>query len=150
MLSAANGEDAVSSIMTPDVVCAEPDRPAAQALFEMSQRRISCLVICEGAKPAGILTERDMVRFLANLKGGLGDDLMVQHLMSAPVVTARAQDTVDQVIALAHERRIRHVPIVDDSGALVGVVSQSDFLKACAERHLRPRRPPRPRPPETR
>jgi len=77
-----------------------------------------------------------MVGFSANLKGTLGDDISVEALMTSPVVTAFASDSVEAVIEMAHRLRIRHVPIVDASGALVGIVSQSDFLRACAERHV--------------
>jgi CBS domain-containing protein len=126
----------VAEVMTKEVVCVEPGYAAQQALLEMSDKRISCLVISEGDTPVGILTERDMVGFSANLKGTLGDDLSVGELMTSPVVTASASDSVEDVIEMAHRLRIRHVPIVDGSGALVGIVSQSDFLRACAERHL--------------
>ena len=127
----------VADVMTKGVTCVEPDFPAQQALMEMSKKRISCLVVTgDDTHPIGILTERDMVGFSANLKGTLGEDICAGDLMTSPVVTADSCQSVESVIEMAHERRIRHVPVVDESGALVGIVSQSDFLRACAERHL--------------
>jgi CBS domain-containing protein len=127
----------ISNVMTKEVTCVGPDFPAQRALMEMSKRRISCLVVTDDdSEPIGILTERDMVGFSANLKGTLGEDIPVGDLMTSPVVAALDSQSVDSVIEMAHDRRIRHVPVVDESGALVGIVSQSDFLRACAERHL--------------
>ena len=129
-------DDDIESYMTKEVVRVEPDHPAQQALVEMSRARVSCLVVCQDDALVGILTERDMVGFSANLKGPLGDDIAVGDLMTSPVVTSCASDSLEDVIAMAHRLRIRHVPIVDGSGALVGIVSQFDFLRACAERHI--------------
>ena len=74
--------------------------------------------------------------FSDNLKGSLGDDIPVGDLMASPVVSACASDSLEDVIEMAHRLRIRHVLIVDGSGVLVGIVCQSDFLRACAERRM--------------
>lgn len=98
------------------------------AIGILGERRIGALVVSgDGRVIEGILSERDIVRTAA---AGTLDDVSVGAVMSTNVVTCSAGDGVDRLMSLMTERRIRHLPVVDDNGRLSGIVSIGDVVKA--------------------
>ncbi len=98
------------------------------AIRILGERRIGALVVSgDGRVIEGILSERDVVRTAA---AGTLDGVSVGAVMSTNVVTCSAGDGVDQLMSLMTERRIRHLPVVDDNGRLSGIVSIGDVVKA--------------------
>ena len=100
------------------------------AVAALRDHGIGALVVSTGDGVInGIMSERDVVRALAaHGMGVLGRP--VSTVMTADVATCRADDSVDAVIAMMTDRRIRHVPVVDDQGRLDGIVSIGDMVKA--------------------
>ena len=99
------------------------------AVRQLGERRIGALVVSgDGRKIEGIISERDIVRALANSGSGALDG-SVGSVMSTDVVTCSAGDGVDRLMALMTERRIRHLPVVDGQGHLTGIVSIGDVVK---------------------
>ena len=116
------------------VVFVEPTASIAEATRMLAHHRIGALVAVEsGGKIAGILSERDIIRGLSDK---LGDCLMlkVQDLMTANVLTCHEQDTIDSVMETMTSRRIRHLPVVDADGHLVGIVTIGDVVKISLEK----------------
>ncbi len=102
-------------------------RDAVQALGE---RRVGALVVSgDGRAIEGIVSERDIVR-AASAMGAEALDRSVGSVMSTDVVTCTHGDGVDRLMSLMTERRIRHLPVVDDRGQLAGIVSIGDVVKA--------------------
>lgn len=102
-------------------------RDAVRALGE---RRVGALVVSgDGRAIEGVVSERDIVRAAAAL-GSEALDRSVGSVMSTDVVTCAAGDGVDRLMALMTERRIRHLPVVDERGQLAGIVSIGDVVKA--------------------
>lgn len=102
-------------------------RDAVRALGE---RRIGALVVSgDGRAIEGIVSERDIVRAAATLGSGALDS-SVGSVMSTDVITCTHGDGVDRLMGLMTERRIRHLPVVDDRGHLAGIVSIGDVVKA--------------------
>ena len=102
-------------------------RDAVRALGE---RRIGALVVSgDGRAIEGIVSERDIVRAAAAL-GESSLDRSVGSVMSTDVITCAAGDGVDRLMSLMTERRIRHLPVVDERGHLTGIVSIGDVVKA--------------------
>jgi CBS domain-containing protein len=102
-------------------------RDAVRALGE---RRIGALVVSgDGRAIEGIVSERDIVRAAAAL-GESSLDRSVGSVMSTDVITCSAGDGVDRLMSLMTERRIRHLPVVDERGHLTGIVSIGDVVKA--------------------
>jgi CBS domain-containing protein len=101
----------------------------AQATASLRDHGVGALVVSSGGGAIeGIISERDVVRALAAHGGGtLGRT--VSSAMSSDVVTCRPADTVDELMALMTARRFRHVPVVDDDGSLIGIVSIGDVVK---------------------
>jgi len=101
-----------------------------QAIDQLTERRIGALVVSgDGRKIEGIISERDIVR-AASTSGPTALDGRVGSVMSTDVVTCSAGDGVDRLMALMTERRIRHLPVVDERGHLAGIVSIGDVVKA--------------------
>jgi CBS domain-containing protein len=101
-----------------------------QAVDQLTERRIGALVVSgDGKAIEGIISERDIVR-AASTSGPTALDGAVGSVMSTDVVTCSAGDGVDRLMALMTERRIRHLPVVDERGHLAGIVSIGDVVKA--------------------
>ena len=101
-----------------------------QAIDQLTERRIGALVVSgDGRAIEGIISERDIVR-AASTSGPTALDGSVGSVMSTDVVTCSAGDGVDRLMALMTERRIRHLPVVDERGQLAGIVSIGDVVKA--------------------
>lgn len=114
-----------------------PEATLQEAADELVRRNVGSLVVCTrdaqaGEKLLGILTERDILHVCASVRGPL-NTLAVQEVMTAQLITASPQDSVDDVMGLMTNRRIRHLPVLAD-GRLVGVISIGDIVKAQHDR----------------
>jgi CBS domain-containing protein len=113
----------------PEVATVSSDASVADAVAELRAHGIGALVVSDdGSTIAGILSERDVVRALA-AQGAALLEARVADVMTATVLTCGAETTINELMALMTERRIRHVPVVAD-GALVGIVSIGDVVKS--------------------
>ncbi|MDF1794632.1 MAG: CBS domain-containing protein [Thalassobaculaceae bacterium] len=111
-----------------NVVTVAPDTSVTTAVATLAEKRIGCIVVTtDGGTLAGILSERDVVRMLAE-KGGDVLDEPVSALMTAKVVTCTATQTISDVMELMTTGRFRHVPVVED-GRLAGMISIGDVVK---------------------
>jgi Predicted signal-transduction protein containing cAMP-binding and CBS domains len=93
----------------------------------MKENDVGSVVITEGNKPVGIITERDLVYAVAD---GLSPETPVTKVMSYDPVKVRQDEDVSSALSLMVSRNIRHLVVVNDEGDLVGVVSSKDMLKA--------------------
>ena len=112
--------------MIVDPVTIRPDISLADAMDIMRQHDISGLPVVEHGRPVGILTSRD-IRFERNL------DQPVHSLMTKQLVTAKPGVTQEQARELLHRHRIEKLLVVDESGALTGLITIKDLMQA--ERH---------------
>ena len=112
------------------VATIDPEASLADATASLRDHGVGALVVSsDGRTIDGIVSERDVVRALAAHGGStLGRD--VASAMSTTVTTCRATDTVDQLMSTMTDRRVRHVPVVDDGGHLEGIISIGDVVKA--------------------
>lgn len=100
-------------------------------MSEMARRKISCAVVVEKRKPIGILSERDIVRLVSEKK--IKNSTLVQDVMSSPVSTLREAISVENAIKLMRKEGFRRFPVVNDQDELIGLVTQSDIVKAAEE-----------------
>ena len=111
------------------VVTIRPDASVRDLLAQLAQFKIGALIVGDGSgQIVGIVSERDVVRQLHH-DGSALLDLVVSDIMTTEVVTCAPSDSVDDLMALMTQRRFRHVPVVDDEGSLVGIVSIGDVVK---------------------
>ena len=102
----------------------------ADAAMMMRDNSIGALIVSnDGEHIDGIVSERDVVRALAN-HGASALGRAVSSVMTTDIVTCRADDAVESLMLSMTERRIRHLPVVDDDGVLGGVISIGDVVKA--------------------
>ena len=111
----------------PEVVTSRPDQTLESAARLMAERRIGSVLVRNGEEVVGILSERDIVRAIAQHSTAALTQ-SVASAMTRDVVFGEPDDTVDKVLALMTERRIRHLP-VKDHGRLIGLVSIGDVVK---------------------
>ncbi|MHC1558419.1 CBS domain-containing protein [Actinomycetospora sp. C-140] len=110
------------------VLTVPPDAPVTELLAVLAERNVGAAVVIEGERLAGIVSERDVVRHLHQR----GADLLaapVSEIMTSVVATCRGGEDLQTLSRTMTERRIRHVPVVDDQDRLAGIVSIGDVVK---------------------
>jgi CBS domain-containing protein len=120
--------DVLSGKRSHEVVTVQPDASVRELLGILAEHNIGAVVVSvDGSGVDGIVSERDVVRHLHRDEGVL--DSPVSAIMSADVRSCDGHDTVDEVMALMTELRVRHVPVVTNGG-LTGIVSIGDVVKS--------------------
>ena len=110
-----------------EIIAVTPATSIIEAVRLMKERHIGALMVVESDRLVGILSERDVVRHLGRDWGALASR-PVSDVMTKAVVTVSRFATVADVMERMTEKRIRHMPIVDN-GELVGIVSIGDVVK---------------------
>ena len=105
-----------------------PDASVYEALERMAAADIGALVVSDGGRLAGMLSERDYARKVI-LVGRASRDTLVRDVMTEEVLTVGPGDTVGRCMQIMTDRRFRHLPVID-GGALVGLVSIGDLVKS--------------------
>ncbi|WP_017594343.1 CBS domain-containing protein [Nocardiopsis potens] len=111
-----------------DVVTVRPDTTVAGLLTLLARHNIGAVVVLEGGRIAGIVSERDVVRRLDE-QGAELLERPVRDIMTTNVITCKTSDTDDALTVLMTENRVRHVPVLS-AGALIGIVSIGDVVKS--------------------
>ena len=108
-----------------------PDKTVFDALRLMGEKEIGALAVMEGDKVTGMLSERDYARKVV-LKGKTSRETLVSAIMSSPVISVRPDQSVAECMALMTEKRIRHLPVLEN-GKLIGLISLGDLVKHIIE-----------------
>lgn len=116
---------------SPDIYSVRPDAPVIEAIRLMAEKGIGAVLVMDGTRLAGIVSERDYARKVV-LQGRASSDTPVSAIMTSELITVDLDDTVDRCMMTVTDRRIRHLPVVRD-GHVEGVVSIGDLVKAVIE-----------------
>lgn len=111
-----------------EVCSVQPDDTVFDAIKTMAKEEIGSLVVLEGAKLVGIVTERDYARKIV-LEGKSSPQTPVRDIMQTRVACVRPEQTVEECMAIMTDKRVRHLPVLDHK-ALVGLVSIGDLVKS--------------------
>ena len=111
-----------------DVESIGPDGSVLDAIMLMAEKGIGALLVVDAGGLAGIVTERDYARKVI-LKGRSSSDTHVSDIMTAKVATVTSDDTVKNCMNVMTDKRIRHLPVVDE-GEISGMISIGDLVKA--------------------
>ena len=111
-----------------DVWSVDPRDTVFDSLRSMSDKGVGSMLVMDGDKLVGIVTERDYARKVI-LEGKSSKDTAVSEIMSGKVLCVSPDRTVDECMALMTDKRARHLPVVDHK-RVVGVVSIGDLVKA--------------------
>lgn len=112
-----------------EVVTIRETHSVLDAVKVLVDNNIGGLVVTEGERPTGILTERDILRVTARSPGNLGA-IRVGAVMTKELITAGPDEELVAMMAVMTENRIRHLPIIDGD-RLVGIISIGDLVSAC-------------------
>ncbi len=116
---------------SPDIHAVRPDAAVVDAIRLMAEKGIGAVLVMEGPKLVGILSERDYARKIVLMERS-SKATPVRDIMTAELVTVAPTVSVEQCLALVTDRRIRHLPVmVGDE--VVGVISIGDLVKAVIE-----------------
>lgn len=108
-----------------------PDETVYEALCRMAERGVGALVVTQGGRICGMLSERDYARKI-RLFNRSSKNTMVSEIMTPEVVTGAADWDLERCLRMMTQQRFRHLPIVED-GRLVGLVSMGDVVAAIIE-----------------
>ena len=111
-----------------DVSTIGPEETVLDALKLMAEKELGALVVMEEGKLKGLISERDYARKVI-LKGRTSLETKVREVMTQKVVCATLRRTAEEVMAVMTEKRVRHLPIIDEK-QVVGLVSIGDLVKA--------------------
>lgn len=115
----------------PTIHAIRPEAPVLDAIRLMADAHVGAVLVMDGPRLVGILSERDYARKVV-LQGRSSADTPVRDIMTAQVVTTTSGDTSDHCMQVMTERRIRHLPVLEGDD-VVGVVSIGDLVKAVIE-----------------
>ncbi len=120
----------VETLMTRAVDCLSPDTALRHAVDKMVGQRYSCIVIVETGSPIGILTERDLVKVLAGSDHENNLIKPVAEFMTSPVHSLNQSESLFDALVVTKAEKVRHLPVVNNSNELVGLVTHTDLANA--------------------
>jgi CBS domain-containing protein len=128
----------VSEVMTKDPACCTPETPlrdVAQLMVECDCGEIPVVDSKRTMRPVGVVTDRDIVvRCVAKGKNPL--EAEAEDCMSSPVVTVTPDMDLEDAADLMEEHQLRRVPVIDEAGALCGIVAQADIARHASPRQV--------------
>ena len=114
-----------------DIWAVKPDDSVFDAVRQMAELKVGAMMVMTDARLDGMFSERDYARKVI-LEGRSSRETPVSDIMSSPPITIHPQATADEALALMTQKRIRHLPVVED-GKVVGLVSIGDLVNAKIE-----------------
>ena len=110
-----------------DIWSIAPEATTYEALQIMSEKRVGALLVVDDGNLVGIFSERDYARKVV-LKGRISRDTAVGELMTREILYIEPESTLDDCMALMTEKRIRHLPVMENK-RLIGIVTIGDVIK---------------------
>jgi CBS domain-containing protein len=112
---------------TSGVISVAPDASVFDAIGIMAEKDIGALIVLDGQKLVGIVSERDYARKVA-LVGKSSKEILVRDIMTHKVLCVTPDHTVDECMGLMTQKRCRHLPVVQDKH-VIGILSIGDLVK---------------------
>ena len=116
---------AVSTYMSRDLLSVEPGERITEVAQRMVERNVGAVVVLDGGRPVGIMTERDLMRAVAR---GLPGDAVVADYMTKDPETIAADDTTQHAAVLMLHGGFRHLPVVEGDD-VIGILSIRDLMR---------------------
>lgn len=115
-----------------DIFSMHPDATVYEVIVQMCERNIGAMLLLEDGNLAGIFTERDYARKLV-IKGLSSKDTVVRDIMTSNLITVTPECTIDDCMNIMSEKRIRHLPVLDENKKVVGIISIGDIVRRVIE-----------------
>ncbi len=103
----------------------DPTATVLEATQKMNQHKLGALLVMTEAQVAGIFTERDVLRRVVAEQRDPAT-CTVGEVMTTEVICCQPQEDLDEISALMQQKRVRHVPVCDDTGRIMGMISIGD------------------------
>jgi CBS domain-containing protein len=110
------------------IISIGPNDSVLQAMAKMSQHNVGALLVMDGNQLVGIFSERDYARKFI-LYGGASNDTKVNQYMTAKVLHVSCDQTLEECMAIMTAHRFRHLPVLEEGGKVVGVISATDLIR---------------------
>ncbi len=105
------------------------DTRISQAIEKMVERNIGAVIVVDGNTPIGLFTERDVLK--AWVKYGKDfSDIPVSNVMSRDMVVVQPEDDIQYAMSVMNSKKIRHLPVVEKEGKIIGIISIRDVVRA--------------------
>lgn len=121
----------VSDLMTQAAVTDAPDDTLAEAASKMRQQQTGSLLIMEGTRLSGIVTERDVLKVVGD--GQDPKSVSIRDVMTPDPVTVGPDSTIQEAARLMFDKWFRHLPVTTGDGNVVGIISLRDLLTLVAQ-----------------
>jgi CBS domain-containing protein len=118
---------AILSQKSGEIFSISPQATVFEAIEMLDQKNVGALLVMEGDKLVGMFSERDYTRKVV-LRGKRSRETMVSEIMSTDLKLTTPQDGVESCLRLMTDKRIRHLPVMQD-GAVIGIISIGDLVK---------------------
>jgi CBS domain-containing protein len=128
----------VGDLCIREVVVAAPDASLLDVAGLMRTHHVGDVIIIEHrdgrAYPIGIVTDRDIVILGVVEAPDRLHDLIAKDLLTRPLVTVREHESIDAALEIMQDKGVRRIPVIDDEGVLVGILSIDDMIEVLGER----------------
>jgi len=121
----------IRELKAPSAICVAPNAALNQAIESMRARRSACVLVCEDGRPTGILTERDILNKVAGET--IPSDAKLQDFITPNPQTLSADQSLGDAIRMMDHGDYRHVPVVDASGRVEGIISIENIIEFLAQ-----------------
>ncbi|SDI19689.1 CBS domain-containing protein [Propionivibrio dicarboxylicus] len=105
-----------------------PDQSVLRALEIMAEVDVGALLVLDGTQLKGVFSERDYARKVI-LQGKASRNTAVSEVMSDKVISVTTEQSIEDCMAIMTEKHIRHLPVLDREGGVLGIVSIGDIIK---------------------
>ena len=125
----------VSKFMTKTVLTANVDQTIQSVCKIMHENNIGSVIIVrkeiDGNRPLGIITESDIIHKIGSVEL-FTTQTPVRELMSNKIIAIKPHNTISDAIGIMHGNNIRRLPVIDNDGKMIGIITDKDILKAIA------------------
>ncbi|HJX98149.1 MAG TPA: CBS domain-containing protein [Chthoniobacterales bacterium] len=111
-----------------EIFSVTPDTSVDDAVKMMDEKNVGALLVMKGDKLVGMLSERDYTRKVM-LRGKKSSETKVSEIMSSNLTVTHPNEGVDECLRAMTDKRFRHLPVLDEKGKVIGVVSIGDLVK---------------------
>jgi CBS domain-containing protein len=118
----------VRDVMSKNMKTARPDSKLREVIQKMIKFNIGSVIVMKRGKPAGIITERDVLENLVEINRSM-DLTEAKDIMSGPLITIEEYADIEQASKLMIKNKIKKLPVVND-GNLIGIITTSDIVRA--------------------
>lgn len=122
----------VKEIMTREVCTVKKSSTLLEAAKKMLECGVGSVVVVENGKPIGIVTEKDILYKVVS-KNRIPSEVKVEEIMSTPLITIRPTTSLREAADIMRKRGIRRLPVVDNNGNLIGIVTDNDILSVAID-----------------